>query len=159
MRRPKFKPQEQLSFITAADALEARLPGAKPKKKRKCNGKAKVKRVMADVARMRRDAAWDDACPIHFVALYSWLHEEIYGVEPTDLYKDDAVMGAMSACAKLLRDEFDANCKTMVQFVAWCWVRERKKKNPGDFRITWRYQFASRSLLTDYRVAMARRVR
>ena len=166
VRRPKFWGEQsgQLNLAgtnDAAAALESRLPPSRPptSKRRKQNGRAQVERVHADLERMRREGDWRDARPIHIVALYAWLHAQIYKVEPLDLYKDDAVAGATSACAKLLRDEFGGDCKLLVEFVAWCWVRERQRLNGNGRRLTWHLQFASRALLVDHRVMMAQQGR
>jgi len=108
---------------------------------------------------MRKEGDWSKAKPVHFVALYAWLHEQIYGTAPADLFMGNTTKLSIFACAKLLKDEFAGDKDELVEFMKWCWVREQKKKNRDDWRITWYRQFVARTLLTDYRVARARKVR
>lgn|GEM_PF-6952386 len=149
MRRPRW----QVETNGAADALEAMLPDSRPahaKRRRPC-GRSKFDRCMSELAVLRASGDWLTATPEHVVALYAWLHTNIYGADPLDLFQGDALVGASSACRKLLKDEFKGDTKALVRFVAWCWSRERNR--PCTRRITWRLQFVSRALLVDYRVA------
>lgn len=107
--------------------------------------------------------AFDDIEPRHLVALYFQLHEHVYGVAPAELRDGQQYLGAVSAAKKLLKQEFDEDPLSMVEFLRWCWQRERRaekwrRKNDRETRrIGWRLQFVARNLVTDYRVALARK--
>ena len=108
---------------------------------------------------MTSPPGWRDAQPQHLVALYGWLHGEVYGAEPLEL-KGEAWWGAGSAAGKLVREEFGGSVAAALDYVRWVWRRERareKKAAEQDARrIGWRLMFCMRHLLTDYRVANAR---
>lgn len=100
---------------------------------------------------------WDGALPRHFVELYARLHSEVYGVEPLDLKTAKILMGAASLAAKALREYFGGEPNALADFMRWVWIRqatEEKKRRAGvkdgDFRVTWRYQWAA-TLVTVYR--------
>ena len=110
------------------------------------------------------------AKPAHFVALYAWLHAEVYGAPPAEL-RSQAWWGAVSAATKLLRDEFsdeahpEGSPLRMLDFIRWVWRRERGREQRAAARegeghearrIGWALQFVLRHLVTDYRVDMAR---
>ncbi len=107
--------------------------------------------------------AFDDAGPEVFVGLYAFLHSSVYGVGPGELSDTKTFLGARSAARKMLVDEFDGRQIRMVAFLQWVWTRERARMRTragaGEFRIGWRLQFASRTLVTDHRVSLAHRGR
>lgn len=138
---------------------------AKVKRKRprtrKGPTKAGVSRVMREAEKMREANDWAKARPAHLVALYAWCHEQVYEVEPAELVGLNW-MAAASACAKMVREEFDG-VEDAVDFLRWTWKRERgrekwRRENGREGgRITWRAQFQQRFILTDYRIDRARR--
>lgn len=100
---------------------------------------------------------------VNFVGLYAIFHRETYGIAPLELAEGDAWFGASSAAQKMLETDFKGAPLVMVEFMRWVWARERKsvkrKRAEGEavtFRIGWRFQFATRKLLTDFRVAHSR---
>jgi hypothetical protein len=97
----------------------------------------------------------------HLVAFFAWCYREVYGVEAVDLL-GVAGLGARSAADKLVREQFDGDPGACVQFIRWAWYREREReawrrehKRDGR-RLDWRAQFVGRSLLAEYRLAVAR---
>lgn len=123
-------------------------------------------------------AGWAGAEPRHLVALYAYLHGQVYGVAPDELTGDPlAWLGAVSAATKLLKDEFGDGVtiwaslsdeqrtemvRRAVEWVRWVWVREQrgcdrraKVGETSEFRIGWRYMFCRRGLVVDYRRALA----
>ena len=131
-------------------------------RRRSRNPKSSLVRARAEVAEMNATNDWSTATGKHFVALYEQLHTRIYGAPPAEL---EAVgfFGAVSSADKMLRDEFEGDPQRMIDFMRWVWVRERESEkrraaNGTDGRrLTWRLQFAGRHVLTDYRVALARK--
>lgn len=119
-------------------------------------------KALADLEALN-GSRWDKAEPRHLVALYAYLHGQVYGVEPEELTKDPlAWLGCLSAATKLLREEFGDDPVAAVEWVRWVWVREKRGCNrrakvgeTSDFRIGWRYMFCRRGLLVDYRRALA----
>lgn len=105
--------------------------------------------------------AFDSAGAPEFVGLYAMLHEAVYGVAPDELANDWTP--AVKAARKMFEEEFDEDVRAFVAFIRWTWVREKKREkwrreNGRDAnRIGWRLQFQSRAMLTDYKVALARR--
>lgn len=92
------------------------------------------------------------------VGLFILLHTQVYGVEPEDLLEGHAMDGAMSSARRVVDEEFAGRLDCALEFVRWTWLRE-KRQFPGrlsDWRINWRWQLASRSLMTDYRIAMSK---
>lgn len=120
-------------------------------------------RAQEEIAAFRADPdRWASATPAHFVALYAWLHAEVYGAAPAEL-RSDAWWGAVSAATKMLREEFSGEPLRMLDFVRWTWRRERAREQRPTRddgaearRIGWRLQFFLRHLVTDYRVEIAR---
>lgn len=108
-------------------------------------------------------AKWSGAEARHLVALYAYLHEQVYGVAADELVKAPLEwLGAVSAATKLLREEFGDQAPAAVEWVRWVWKREKagcdrraKVGETSDFRIGWRYMFCRRGLLVDYRRAVA----
>lgn len=96
--------------------------------------------------------------PDTVVGLYILLHKLVYETEPIELRQRKEMMGAASAVKRLITKEFGDQIDQAFEFVRWTWAREKKQfeNRDGDFRISWRYQFCSPKLLTDYRVALAR---
>ena len=131
-----------------------------PRRSRGASPGSALDKSLVDVrAWMAEGAGWEEAEPRHFVALYSWLHAQVYGAEPVEL-RTKVWFGAVSAAGKLLRDEFDADPLKLLAFLKWVWARERhSEKRAGEQerrRIGWSLQFVARVLVTDYRVSLAR---
>lgn len=121
-------------------------------------------RAAEEIAAFRSDPdRWVTGTPAHFVALYAWLHAEVYGAPPAEL-RSDAWWGAVSAAAKLLRDEFSGEPLRLLDYIRWTWRRERGREQKAaarddggeSRRIGWKLQFVYKHLLTDYRVDAAR---
>ena len=122
-------------------------------------------KAAVEAARVEMDAfadagEWRGARGQHLVALYAWMHEQVYGVPPLELV-GRAYAGASMMAQKMIADWFEGDPNLAVDFLKWCWGRERyrvkRRAETGqtsDFRIGWRLQFG-RSFLSDYRVAMA----
>ena len=143
---------------SAADLLDAEV-GAMKKRKKSCNPRASFDKAIAEVTAMRESKNWKGAKGRHLVALYVWLHTEIYGVEPAELLVKTAYIRACGAAERLLKDDFGGDCERVVGFLSWVWAKERTKTKAGkqdSFRIGWRYQFATKTLLTNYRVELVR---
>lgn len=118
------------------------------------------KRVLLLTNELKDAKAWNEFEPKNFVALYCMLHGNVYGVIPEEVR--DVFTLVVNAAKKQLKDEFSGDNKRMVEFMRWVWAREKKRNatrsEDNDFRIGWRLQFG-RTLLSDYRVARARKGR
>jgi hypothetical protein len=103
---------------------------------------------------------WKDAEPRHLVGLYALLHRQVYKVPPAELA--DVWKGAVSAARSMLDKEFKGDVSAFVEFIRWTWIRERRSEERAVVdgnerrRLGWALQFKAKSLLTDYRVDMAR---
>ena len=136
-----------------------------PKKKAKYTPRSVsgYEQARAQAEEFAKSGTWGDAEPRHLVGLYALLHEQVYGVPPEEL--KDAWKTAVGAAKHMLEKEFAGDMRALIEFIRWVWKKERRredmrKANPGDggFRIGWRYQFKNKTLLTDYRVELARAV-
>lgn len=159
MRRPVDP--DDVRRRRAAEAL-VEWAGTSPTRKRSKSSKGAFERAVAEMNEMHATSQWTDAGGRHFVALYAQLHQRIYGAPAAEL---DGVgyFGAVSSADKMLRDEFAGAPERMVEFIRWAWLRERENEkrrvaNGTDGRrLTWRLLYGGRYVLTDYRVAQARR--
>ena len=157
MRRLKYPPNRPEPTQAALD-LETSIAAMGKPKKRKASAKASLASAMAEAEVFRIAGDWKTASGRHFVALFAWLHLMIYETEAIDLLDGKSMLAATSAADKMFRVDFNGEAKRMVEFISWCWARERdavKKKKNGR-RLNWRLQFALRHLLVDYRVELMR---
>lgn len=157
---PELHPQ-RASAAAAITALVGK-PRAKPNGQRKM-GKRSVERAIVELAALRASGEWREARPAHFVALYAWCHEQVYGVAPAEL-DGAAWLNAASAAARMMRAEFDGDGEALAEFMRWVWRREqarekrrRAQQRDDVWRVSWRAMFTQRFLLTDYRIDRARR--
>ncbi len=113
---------------------------------------AKASNAPADV--------WNFVKPDHLVALYAIFHRSVYGALPGELAGD--WMAACNAAKKMLKDELDDQAVDMVAYLQWSFAREKKREQrrtaqqDGAWRLSWRWAFLKRELLTDYRVSLQR---
>jgi len=150
----------KLKHPDAAAALDELVAGVKPKRKRPVPSARKIlDRALVDAETMRKTNDWSEARGKHLVALYAWLHGEIYKVEAAELLDGKTMLAASSAADRMLRDDFGGDGKRAVEFIAWAWYRERSFEKAGRTstrRLGWRLLFASKCLLVDYRVELVR---
>lgn len=139
------------------------LLGVQHKRKLGGIGSGKRENLLRDARdRMRRkgDLKWDGASPAHLVAVYYMCHERVYGVVPAELDQAKAWKLATVAASQLVRDEFGGSFASALVFVRWVWEREEQRRlsnrTTEAWRISWQQMFRKRSMLTDWRVAMAR---
>lgn len=145
-------------------AFAALCPPPPPKTKRQVRsaGQRSLDRSREEAIGMFKARDFSGAEPRHVVALHAMLHAEIIGVEEADL-DGESFLGAVSAARKLCTDAFGGQVRELVEYVRWAWAREKQREqrrraneqtNAG--RLSWRWLFASRSTLTDYRTAQHR---
>lgn len=125
--------------------------------------KDQIARARAQMEAMAQSGDWGDASGTHLVALYAWLHAQVYGVENAELDGKQWGLAALAA-GRMVSNHFAGDWGAAVVFMRWAWKREqgretwrRENGKPGG-RIGWRLQFGG-SLVTDYRVDAARRSR
>jgi hypothetical protein len=147
----------------AAASMAAFVGKSKPKPKKSAGvRRSRVDAAMERVQQRIEADSWDDADAETFVALFAWLHGEVYGVSPVDEMRTQW-RGACSAARKMFADVFDSDPNLMLDFIRWVWNREtqieawRRKNQTHGKRIGWRLQFASRTLITDYQIDLARK--
>lgn len=115
---------------------------------------------------MRTCNDWTAARAVHFVALYAWCHEQVYGVAPAELTTGKAGarirLQATSAAARMLTQEFAGRPKAMAGFLRWVWQREKGREEwaartgAQRGRVTWYKQFEERTMLTEFKVELGR---
>lgn len=136
--------------------------GQKPAKRKSSTiGDAAWAKACEQAKAMMASADWREATARHFAATYELLHERVYGVLPAELTPHGRSLCAAMA-AQLLERQFGGDEAQMASYLRWAWAREherekwRRENGRGGGRITPRLMFGG-SLVTDYRVAEARR--
>lgn len=163
MRKKAIEPIVSDEVLRARRALNEFAPErkTKPKKNGKTIPDALFERKLEEVGRMLRDGKWEEATPIHFVALYVDLFYRVYGTLPLDLGPKDRVL-ACKIAGSMLQRNFGGDRLKMSRFMAWTWTTEKqteawRRENGRDGgMIGWQYQFSNK-LMTKYRVAEARK--
>ena len=161
MSKPK---PDQLEIGAAAASVRALVDDKIVNLSRRCA--YRFSRPQIQKARVQMEARvfsndWADAPPATLVALYEWLHREVYGVDAAEL-DGRAWAFALSAAKRMIEREFGGDIAEAVDFVKWSWKREgqrekfRRESNRDGLRIGWRLLFQSGYLITDYRIAKAR---
>jgi hypothetical protein len=143
-----------LDDATPTRTKKSKKPGRATR--RYANAKRDAQIALDDAKAGRTD--FSGTPPGAVVGLFVLLHAAVYGVEPEELIEGVAFGAAMSAVRRLIEIEFGGRIEYALDFVRWTWARERRQF-PGrtsDWRIGWRWQFCSKSLLTDYRIVMAK---
>lgn len=147
---------------TLGDWVDSIATNAKPKQKRARTARSSsgYTLAIAEASERAKQGNWEGAEPRHMVGLYAALHQQVYGVAPDEL--KDVWRGAVTSAKSMLEKEFDNDPRKMIEFIRWTWARERRReekrradKQEGS-RIGWVLQFKHRSMLTDYRVEVAR---
>ncbi len=159
MRRLKYPTEDAARAAEAADALVAFVGVGKKKSPPRFN----QDKARKELREMLTEGEFTQAKSLHFVALYEWAHEQVYGVLPAEFSTKTTWKSAMFAASKLLKDEFAGDPTKMVDYIRWTWKREKSRevarrqgKNPNIGRLGWRLQFVTRHLVTDYRIDLAR---
>lgn len=99
--------------------------------------------------------------PLAAVGMFIIMHTYVYSVEPAELRDRNVLLGASSAARRILSFEFGGQLEYLCDFVRWTWAREKKlfAVRTHDFRVSWRYQFCNKGLLTDYKIAISRQAK
>jgi len=134
---------------------------ARPGKRKRATGvtPAKFAEATARAAAMIVSSDWTEARAIDFVALYTSMHEKVYGVAPVMTSADR--LNASFAAAACMRTHFGNEPQELADFIWWTWKREigrekfRRENGRDGGSISWALQFSGR-LLTDYRISMVR---
>jgi hypothetical protein len=130
-------------------------------KKSKTMGDAAFEKKLEEVGDMLKSGRWNEATPMHFVALYVDLYYRVYGILPEDLGPKERVIAGKMASGMLDRT-FGGDRQKMSQFMAWTWTREkereqyRRENNKDGQVIGWAFQFGNK-LISSYRIAEARK--
>lgn len=150
MTQPAVKP-ERKSAKTLTEFMQA-----PPKRMRPETYLEKAEKARGQVREMCGSGDWSGAVGLHLVALYEFLHREVYGVEPLEL-DARAWFLAQGTAGRMVERYFGGDCGACVSFVRWAWRREqereewRRRNNRDGQRIGWRLMFSA-ALVSDYRV-------
>jgi len=144
----------------AADSLDKWVAKSGSKSgKRSGASKRSIDKAMGE-ARDLIKAKAEAATPAQLVALYCICYEDVYGIEPIEMV-GETWKRACFAAARLVKQEFQGCSGEAMEYLRWTWRREKhREQHRSDdarrWRVTWRQQFVSKSLLSDYRTEMAR---
>ncbi len=120
---------------------------------------APMRRVKDDVAERCASGEWEGATPRHLVALYEVLHQDVYGVEASDMTPRERQQAALAA-GRVVKDEFDGDVAAAVELIRWAWKREegrekwRRENGRSGSRLGWRLLFGA--MLVDWRLERER---
>ena len=98
--------------------------------------------------------------PIEVLAVYCWVHEQLYGCLPIELIGETKSvrttrMAALARIRYVATRHFNGSFVPFIDFLAWSAGRERarQQRKPGEeWRVGWRLQFSD-GFLTDWQVA------
>ncbi len=130
----------------------------KPTQKRSATGLA---RQIRETKEMMKSDDWSKAKASHLVALYSVLHEMVYGVAPE--LKGDDLKQAKMAAGLFLKTKCGGSVPKAVEFLKWVWKKEKgtekwRRENQVDGKVMgWPLMFRYPSLWTSYKVGQERR--
>ncbi len=102
---------------------------------------------------------WEKVDGETLVGLYGLIHRMVYQVLPLELEQTRELRAAAREASRVLRQHFNGDVAAMVEFVKWCWERERgraewaTREKKDRKRMGWRLQFGD-AFVTDYRAAM-----
>lgn len=156
-----FTEKEAPSAAMSALLSKTRKRIANRKKKPKTIAVGEFNRALLEVDTMLRTGDWSDATTRHMVALYDRMHERTYGVEALELGPTER-FNALMLASNMLKTHFSGDLEKMVPYMLWVWNREvereawRRRNQQSGQRIGVRLMFSG-SMLTDYRVDLARR--
>lgn len=149
----------QLEAADSVSRLVAPKLAARPRSFR--SSKGAIERAREQMHAMAESADWEQAGGAHLVALYEWLHEQVYGVATAELDARTWALAAQAA-ARMADQQFEGDYGRAVVFMRWVWKREierekwRRENGKSGSRIGWKLAFHG-SLVTDYKVDRARR--
>lgn len=118
-------------------------------------------RQLRETRVMMKSDDWANAKASHLVALYSILHEMVYGVAP-ELKGDDLKL-AKYAAGSFLKTKCGGKFPKALEFMRWVWTRERgreewRRNNQIDGKVIgWRLILNHPAMWTEYRVGQERR--
>lgn len=154
--------KESVEVAPVRDALEEQFDKRMSRSPRSKSGitDSKMQKFIDAAREFARSGDWSNAEGKHFVALYEWMHQEVYGIDSCTTPMDR--LGAVSAANAMLRNKFDGKPSDMAAYMRWLWARERgrekwrrEEKRDGG-RLTWRALFVTTYIYGDYRVATIR---
>jgi hypothetical protein len=101
-------------------------------------------------------SAWRGATSMTFVALYTLMHERVYGVEATMTATDRVTAAAM--VKRLLKTKFSEDSEQFTWFFAWVWGDESKRwaATKGSKRMSWKWCFTNEKF-DDWQASMRRK--
>lgn len=159
---------EEIASSSKSDSPARQLAAmCRPKaKKRPANRNGpKASTILDQIDKVQEIAAnperWSEMTPAMFVALYAWLHSEVYGVDPSAELAGKTGLAARGAAKRMVDEMFDGDRVAAVDFVRWSWRREkgreqwRRDNGQAGSRMGWRWQFGP-ALVNDYRVHLRR---
>lgn len=120
-----------------------------------------IGRAREQMNAMAASGEWGEASGTHLVALYEWLHEQVYGVATAELDPKTWTLAAQAA-GRMAEQQFDGDYGRAVVFMRWWAKREmerekwRRENNRPGGRVGWRLMWHG-TLVTDYKVDHARR--
>lgn len=147
----------KVNHTGAADAMAAFVSGSGTKAKRSTG----LARQLRETREMMESDDWTIAKASHLVALYSILHDTVYGVEPE--LKGDELKRAKMSAGLFLKSKCKGDFKTAVAYMKWVWRRERghedwRRNNHIDGKVLgWRLILMFPGMWTEYRVGQERR--
>lgn len=130
-------------------------------KKREAKKKSAIELTIEDAERRSKSGDWGGATGKTFVGLFALCHRIEHRFVPLELSERTTMTFAAKLAASCLHTHFNDDPSEMVDFVVWCWERERGLENwalqNGRNRdaINVRSLFSA-SMVTKYRIDQSR---
>lgn len=120
-----------------------------------------LEKTKNEVMTMIHHRSWSAARQVHMVVLHAICHENVYGVQSSDLSGKEFMLAKVHA-NRIMVTHFQDSTEKMAEYIQWFWTREKgreiwRRKNNSDstFRADWRVVFSDRSVC-DYKLDLAR---
>lgn len=161
MKKAEDAPPSQRQAQAAAALADLVAPKLERARRPFRSTKGQIERAREQMNAMSDSGDWGEACGIHLVALYEWLHEQVYEVPTAELDPKNWALAAQAA-GRMVDQHFGGDYGRAVIFMRATWNREReteqwrRENGRGGRRIGWRLMFAHGALITDYKLDCAR---
>ncbi len=131
------------------------------KPRRKTLPASRFDKAMREAEEMAKSGDWSECAARHLIALYAILHKRIYGID-VEMTSEERYQATLIGGA-FVKHHFGGEYEEGAEYMRWLWQREaatekwrRENRKPDGRRLGYKLVFST-SLLTDYRLAMARR--
>ncbi len=120
-----------------------------------------VEVAVLDAEHRSKVGTWEEATGRTFVGLYALCHRIVYGEVPLELFEKREFSVAARMATKALHEWFEDDPTLLVEFIKFCWEREKRRdawairEGKDRTRMRARFQFSA-TMVQDWRVDRTR---